>query len=193
MLRRFYDRMIAMSASPHALWVLAFVAFAESSVFPIPPDVMLVPMTVARPKSAYLYAAICTIASVLGGLAGYAIGSMLFDTVGQWLVRVYGMHDGMEEFRAMYAHWGAWIILLKGITPIPYKLVTITAGFAGFDLLTFTILSLITRGLRFFVLAGLLHRFGVPIRRFMEAHLGLVTAALAVFVIGGFVVVRYLV
>jgi membrane protein YqaA with SNARE-associated domain len=193
MLRRFYDQMIAMSASPHALWVLAFVAFAESSVFPIPPDVMLVPMTVARPRSAYLYAAVCTIASVLGGLAGYAIGALLFDTVGQWLVALYGMEKGMAEFRAMYAHWGAWIILLKGLTPIPLKLVTITSGFAGYDLVSFIFLSLLTRGLRFFVLAGILNRYGVPIRRFMEAHLGLVTAGLAIVVVGGFVVVRYLI
>ena len=192
MLRRLYDSTIALAETPHAAWALALVAFAESSVFPIPPDVMLVPMALARPERAWSYAGLCTIASVVGGLAGYAIGALLYDSLGRWLVQIYGLGEGMNQFRDGYARYGAWIILLKGLTPIPYKLVTITSGFAGYDLLSFTILSILTRGARFFVLAGILNRYGQPIRRTLEAHLGLFAALLAATVIGGFAVVRFL-
>lgn len=191
MFRRFYDWVISLSAKPHAVWVLGIVSFLESSIFPIPPDVLLLPMALARPERALFYAGVCTITSVLGGLLGYAIGALLYDSVGQWLITAYGYGDNVEAFRHAYAQYGEWIILLKGITPIPYKLVTITSGFAGYDLLWFTVLSLITRGARFFILAGLLHRFGDPARKLMEEHFGLVMTGLAVCVVGGFVAVRY--
>lgn len=191
MLRRLYDWTIRLSASPNAHWALAIVAFAESSFFPVPPDVMLVPMAVARPEKAWFYATVCTIASVLGALLGYAIGALLFDTLGQWIIGLYGYADGVEEFRALYAEWGAWIILIKGMTPIPYKVVTIASGFAGYSLFWFVVLSVITRGARFFIVAGILHHFGEPLKAFMEKHLTLVAVGFTALIVGGFVAARY--
>ena len=190
MLRRLYDWVLALSAKPSAPYALGAVSFTESSFFPVPPDVMMVPMALARPDKAYLYAAICTVTSVVGGLLGYAIGALLYDSVGQWLFRLYGLDAGAEAFRAAYAQYGHWIILLKGLTPIPYKLVTITSGFAGYDLFWFTLLSLITRGARFFILAFLLGRYGPAIRQVLDRHLGLVAGILAVVVVGGFVLLK---
>ena len=135
MLQRLYDKVIALSESPKALPTLAAVSFAESSFFPIPPDVVLVPMALAQPHKARLYALVCTVSSVLGGMLGYAIGAFLFDTVGHWLISAYGYGEGIDAFRAAYAKWGAWIILIKGMTPIPYKIVTIASGFAGYNFL----------------------------------------------------------
>jgi membrane protein YqaA with SNARE-associated domain len=173
MLRKIYDWCIDAAHKPYALWILAVVSFAESSFFPIPPDVMLIPMSLARPQRAWLYAALCTATSVVGGVVGYAIGAMLYDSVGQWLIHLYGYGDKMDSFRAGYAEWGAWIILLKGLTPIPYKLVTITSGFAGYDLWLFVLFSIIARGGRFFVVAIVLNRWGVVIREQIEKRLGL--------------------
>jgi membrane protein YqaA with SNARE-associated domain len=193
MLRRFYDWMIAVSSSPRATWAMGAVAFAESSFFPFPPDVMLVPMSVARPDKAWTYAAICTLASVVGGIFGYLIGALLYDSVGKWLIDAYGYGEGVEHFRALYAEWGAWIILIKGLTPIPYKIVTITSGFAGYNLFWFVVLSLLTRAARFFILAGVLNYFGVPLRNFLERNLGLVTTVFLIILVGGVVVTRYLI
>ena len=151
MLRRIYDWCIDAAHKPYALWIMAGVAFAESSFFPVPPDVMLIPMALARPARAWLYALVCTAASVLGGILGYAIGALLYDSLGQWLINLYGLGDKVEAFRAGYAEYGAWIILLKGLTPIPYKLVTITSGFANFNIWLFIVLSVIARGGRFFL------------------------------------------
>lgn len=185
MLRKLYDWIIAYSAKPSAPWALALVAFAESSVFPVPPDVLQVPMTLARPDRAWRYALIATIASVLGGLVGYAIGALLYDSVGKFLIDLYGYGSKVDQFRAAYAHYGHWVILLKGLTPIPFKLVTITSGFADYNLFWFVVLSVITRGARFFLLAALLHYFGPSAREFIEKRLGLVTLGfLGVLVIG---------
>ena len=153
MLRRIYDWCIDAADKPHALWILGAVAFAESSFFPIPPDIMLLPMSLARPARAWLFAALCTIASVAGGVLGYAIGALLYDSVGQWLINLYHLGDKVEAFRASYAEWGSVIILLKGLTPIPYKLVTITSGFAGYNIWLFILCSIIARGGRFFFVA----------------------------------------
>ena len=191
MLRKLYDKVIALSESRHALHTLAAVSFAESSFFPIPPDVILVPMALAQPHKARLYALVCTIASVLGGLVGYAIGALLFDTVGKWLISAYGYGDGIEAFRAAYAKWGAWIILIKGMTPIPFKIVTIASGFAGYNLLAFFVLSIITRGARFFLEAELLRHFGEPIRGFVEKRLTLVTTGFLAAIVGGFLIAKY--
>jgi membrane protein YqaA with SNARE-associated domain len=191
MLRKLYDKVIALSESRHALPALAAVSFAESSFFPIPPDVILVPMALAQPHKARLYALVCTIASVLGGLVGYAIGALLFDTVGKWLISAYGYGDGIEAFRAAYAKWGAWIILIKGMTPIPFKIVTIASGFAGYNLLAFFVLSIITRGARFFLEAELLRHFGEPIRGFVEKRLTLVTTGFLAAIVGGFLIAKY--
>ncbi|WP_439496319.1 YqaA family protein [Bosea sp. (in: a-proteobacteria)] len=192
MFRRLYDWTMALSASPRAPYALGAVSFAESSFFPIPPDVMLVPMALARPNRAWFYAAICTLTSVVGGLLGYAIGALLYDSVGRWIIQFYGHGDGVEAFRAAYAQYGHWIILLKGVTPIPYKLVTITSGFAGYDLFWFVLLSLITRGARFYLVAGLLRQFGGPIRRILDEHFAAAMIVVLVGIVGGFFAFKYL-
>jgi membrane protein YqaA with SNARE-associated domain len=188
MLRRIYDWCIDAAHKPYALWIMAAVAFAESSFFPVPPDVMLIPMSLARPGRAWLYAAVCTVASVLGGILGYAIGALLYDSIGHWLITIYGLGDKVETFRAGYAEYGAWIILLKGLTPIPYKLVTITSGFANFNIWLFVALSVIARGGRFFVVAILLNRYGEWIRVRIERHLGLWVSLGAAVLVAGFIV-----
>lgn len=189
MLRRIYDWCIAAADKPYALWLMAMVSFAESSFFPIPPDVMLVPMSLARPNKAWFYAVVCTVTSVAGGVVGYAIGALLYDSVGLWLISLYGYGDKVEAFRASYAQYGAWIILLKGLTPIPYKIVTITSGFAGYDVWLFILFSFIARGGRFFVVAILLNRYGAVIREQLEKRLGMWVAIGAVLLIAGFVIV----
>jgi membrane protein YqaA with SNARE-associated domain len=191
MLRRLYDWTLSLASRPGALWALALVAFAESSFFPIPPDAMVVPMVLARPDRVWRIAAVATLASVIGGLLGYAIGALLYDSLGTWLFNLYGLEKGAEAFREAYARYGAWIILIKGLTPIPYKLVTIASGFAGYDLFWFTLLSLLTRGVRFFVLAGLVARFGPTIEGVLDRHLNVAAAGFAAFVVLGFVVFRY--
>jgi membrane protein YqaA with SNARE-associated domain len=192
MFKRLYDWTIGMAESPRAPQALAAVSFAESSFFPVPPDVMLVPMTMAQPRKAWTYAAICTVASVVGGIVGYLIGALLYDTVGAWLIRLYGYGDKMDAFRTLYQQHGHWIILIKGFTPIPFKLITIASGLAGYDFLMFVLLSLITRGARFFLVAGVMNRFGGPIRRFVETHLTLVGIVTVIAIVGGFVVAKYL-
>lgn len=192
MFRRLYDWTLALSASPHAPLALGAVSFAESSFFPIPPDVVLLPMALARPHKAYHYALICTVTSVLGGLLGYAIGALLYDTLGVWLVGLYGYGQKIEAFRALYQEHGHWIILIKGLTPIPYKIVTIASGIAEYNLFWFVILSTLTRGVRFFLIAALIHRHGVKIGGFIEKRLGLLLGLVAVGVVGGFVLVKYL-
>jgi len=188
MLRRIYDWCIDAAHKPYALWIMAAVAFAESSFFPVPSDVMLIPMSLARPARAWLYATICTAASVLGGVLGYAIGALLYDSLGQWLIQLYGLGDKVEAFRTGYAEYGAWIILLKGLTPTPYKLVTITSGFANFNIWLFVVLSVIARGGRFFVVAILLNRYGDWIRVRIEKHLGLWVSLGAGVLVAGFIV-----
>ena len=189
MLRRFYDWCIAAADKPYAAWLMGAMAFAESSVFPIPPDTMLIPMALARPQRAWAFATLCTVSSVAGGLLGYGIGAYLYDSVGQWLIHLYGYGDKVELFRETYRQYGAWIILLKGLTPIPYKLVTISSGFVGYNFLLFVVLSVITRGARFFVLAFLLHRYGAQAREIIEKRLGLWTAIGAGAIVLGFIIV----
>ncbi|MBN8961721.1 MAG: DedA family protein [Rhizobiales bacterium] len=188
MLKRLYDWFIAAADKPSALWIMGAVSFAESSFFPIPPDVMLVPMSLARPQRAWLYAIVCTLTSVAGGIVGYAIGAGLYDSVGLWLMHLYGLTDKVEAFRASYAEWGAWIIIGKGLTPIPYKLVTITSGFAGYNVWLFILCSLIARGGRFFIVAVLLNRYGDVIRAEIERRLGFWVAVGAVVLVLGFVI-----
>ena len=192
MLRRLYDWCIAAAGKRRAAWILGTVSFAESSFFPIPPDVMLIPMALARPDKAYYYATVCTLTSVAGGVLGYTIGAVLYDSVGQWLISLYGYGDKVEAFREAYARWGTWIILLKGLTPIPYKIVTITSGFAGYNLLLFILLSFVARGIRFYALAFLLSRYGPQARAIIEERLGLWTTLGAIVVIAGIVAAVYL-
>ncbi len=190
-MRNMYDWVMRHAAGPHAFWFLGAIAFAESSFFPIPPDVMLVPMVLADRRRAFLLAGWCTLMSVVGGILGYAIGALLYDSVGHWLISVYGYGDKLQEFRQLYAQWGAWIILIKGLTPIPYKLVTIASGFAGYNFPLFVLLSAITRGARFAIVAALLYWFGEPVREFIEKRLELVMLGLLVVIVGGFVIARY--
>jgi membrane protein YqaA with SNARE-associated domain len=171
---------------------MALISFAESSFLPLPPDFLLVPMTLAQPRRAWLIATVCTVTSVLGGYVGYAIGYFVFDALGRPLFEFYHMMDKYEEFKAAFAQWGAWIIIIKGLTPIPFKLVTIASGAAQFNLWTFTLASIVCRGLRFFVLAALLWRYGEPIRDFIERRLMLVTSVIAAALVGGVLVLRYL-
>jgi membrane protein YqaA with SNARE-associated domain len=190
MLRRIYDRTIALAGSPRAPLWLALVSFAESSCFPVPPDALLVPMVLARPERAWRLAAICTAASVVGGAAGYAIGFWLFDRLARPVLDFYGYGDRYAAFQALYQHWGLWVILIKGLTPIPYKIVTIASGAAHFDFAVFMAASLATRGARFFLLAAILRRWGAPVRDFIERRLTLVTTGVAVGVVGGFLLLR---
>ena len=188
MLRRLYDWCIVSADKPYAIWLLGIVSFAESSFFPVPPDVMLIPMSLARPQKAWFYALVCTVTSVLGGVLGYAIGALLYDSVGGWIIQLYGYGEKVEQFRAAYAEYGAWIILLKGFTPIPYKLVTITSGFAAYSLPLFILFSVITRGARFYLLAFLLNRYGPSARAIIEERLGFWVTIGALGLIGGFIV-----
>lgn len=184
---------MSLAGHPHAFLALGLVSFSESAFFPIPPDALLVPMVLANRDAAYKLAGWCTLTSVLGGVVGYGIGMLLYDSVGTWLISLYGYGNQMDTFRAAYAEWGAWLILIKGLTPIPYKLVTIASGFAGYNFLLFVVLSIITRGARFYIEAWLLRRYGEPIRQFIEHRLELVTTVFAVVLIGGFLAVRYLI
>ena len=186
MFKGLYRWTLSLAESPRAPWALAGVSFAESSFFPVPPDVILVPMALAKPQAAWRYAAICTVASVLGGIVGYLIGALLFDTVGPWLIGIYGLGGKMEDARRLYDQYGAWFILIKGVTPIPYKLVTIVSGLLHYNFALFVILSLITRGARFFLLAALLNRFGDQARALLDRHFGLFMVVIVVFIVLGF-------
>lgn len=192
MLRRLYDATLRLAEGPYALPALAAVAFVESSVFPIPPHVMIVPMVIAAPHRAWLIAGVCTLASVLGGVLGYWIGAELFQTVGQPVLDFYGKAEKFSDFQARFNEYGAWAVLMAGITPFPYKVITITSGATGLSFSVFVIASLMARAFIFFLLAGLLWKFGPPIRDFVEKRFGLVTTAFFVLLVGGFALVRLL-
>jgi membrane protein YqaA with SNARE-associated domain len=185
MLRRLYDWCIDAAGKPHATWLMGAVSFAESSIFPIPPDTMLIPMSLARPDKAWYFATVCTATSVAGGLLGYYIGAALYDSLGQWLIHIYGLAGKVDAFREAYGRYGGWIILIKGVTPIPYKLVTIVSGFAHFNLFLFVLCSIVARGMRFFLTAFLLNRYGPRARVIIEERLGFwFTVSVAVLLIG---------
>ena len=186
MFKGLYHWTLSLAESPRAPWALAGVSFAESSFFPVPPDVFLVTMALAKPQAAWRYAAICTVASVLGGIVGYLIGALLFDTIGQWLIGIYGLGGKMEDARRLYDQYGAWFILIKGVTPIPYKLVTIASGLFHYNFALFVGLSLITRGARFFLLAMLLNRFGDQARAFLDRYFGVFMVVIVLFIVVGF-------
>ncbi len=171
---------------------MAGVSFAESSFFPIPPDVMLVPIVLANRDRAYWIATVCTIASVLGGILGYAIGAFLWDSVGHWLAQLYHLESKMEDLRGLYAEWGSLVILIKGLTPIPFKLVTIASGVFSFNFPLFVLLATVTRAFRFFLIAFLLKRFGEPVQAFIERRLNLIGWAVLIALIGGFAAVALL-
>jgi len=193
MIRGLYDWTMRLAAHHNADRVLAFVSFIESSVFPIPPDVLLIPMVLARRARAFILALNCTVSSVLGGMLGYAIGYFLFEAIGLPILELYGYADRFGDFQARYNEWGAWIVFIAGITPFPYKVITIASGVAGLDLLVFIVASVLARGLRFFIVAGLLWAFGEPIRAFIERYLPWLFTLFVVSLLGGFVIVRYVI
>jgi membrane protein YqaA with SNARE-associated domain len=192
MLRKLYNWCVGAAGKPYATWLLGIVSFVESSFFPIPPDAMLIPMALARPDRAYTYATVCTLTSVAGGVLGYIIGAALYDSVGQWLISLYGYGEKVEAFRESYRQYGAWIILLKGLTPIPYKIVTITSGLAGYPVVPFILLSIVARGMRFYLVAILIHRYGERARTVIEKHLEFWATIAAIVVVAGIVAALYL-
>jgi membrane protein YqaA with SNARE-associated domain len=192
MIRRLYNWTLSLAHSPYALWALAFVAFIESSVFPIPPDLLMIPMIIASPRRAFVIAGVATVASVLGGVLGYGIGMFAFDSLGQPILQALGKAHSMEEFSTRFNDMGFWAVLVAGITPFPYKVITIMSGWTAMPLGTFIATSILARALRFFIIAALLWKFGAPIRTFIEKRLGLMFTAFCIVLVGGFVLVRYL-
>ena len=192
MFRALYDWTLRLANHRHAVRSLAIVSFCESSFFPIPPDVVLVPVVLQNRDKAYRIAAICTLASVLGGAVGYGIGYFLYESLGQWLIRVYGMGDKLADYQRFYAEWGAAIILAKGLTPIPFKLVTIASGLAKFNFALFMLTAAITRAVRFFLIAFLLKKYGAPVQEFIEKRLNLIGILFLVALFGGFAAVSLL-
>jgi membrane protein YqaA with SNARE-associated domain len=192
MLRRLYDRTLALSEHPHAIWWLFLVAFVESSVFPIPPDVMLIPMILAARARAWRIVAVCTLGSVLGGLAGYAIGYFFYESVGAHIVAFYGYDEKFAAFRESYNAHGGWIVAGAGLTPFPYKVITIASGVFALDPVIFTVASVLSRGLRFLVEGALLWKFGAPIRRFIEQRLEILSIVFFVMLGGGFLLLKLL-
>jgi membrane protein YqaA with SNARE-associated domain len=193
MLRALYDRTMRIAGHRNAMGGLAAVSFVESSVFPIPPDVLIIPMVIADRAKAWRIALVCTVASVLGGLLGYAIGYFLYDTLGQAILAFYGYTEKFEDFRQFYADWGFWFVMAAGFTPFPYKVITITSGVLALNPLVFLVASVVSRGARFYIVSGLLWYFGPPIKAFIEKHLGWLMVLFFVLLLGGFVAIKYVV
>ncbi|MDD8024705.1 MAG: DedA family protein [Paracoccaceae bacterium] len=192
MIQRLYTWTMGMAAHRHAMWALAAVAFIESSVFPIPPDVLMIPMILAARHRAFQIAAVATLASVLGGCLGYAIGFGFMDTIGQPILEFYGKADQFDQLAARFNEYGGWAVLVAGVTPFPYKVITIFSGATHLPLPLFMGVSVLARALRFFIVAGLLWQFGAPIKAFIERWLGPLFTAFVVLLIGGFYALRYL-
>lgn len=190
MLRSLYDWTMRLSAKPKAAYALGAVSFAESSFFPIPPDALLIPMVIAERRRAWSLAFICTVTSVVGAVLGYVIGAFLFEELAEPLLAFYGYGDKFSEFAQTYNEWGAWIVLMAGLTPFPFKVVTVASGATGLDPLVFILSSLVARGIRFYAVAALLYRFGPPVRAFIEKRLGVVFTLGIVALLGGFLALR---
>ena len=185
-IRSLYDWTLRQAEGPYATYVLFAIAFAESSFFPIPPDVILLPMALAAREKAWRYAMICTVGSVLGGLLGYAIGAWLYESLGQWIINTYHMQEAFQRFHDEFNEWGVYVILAKGLTPIPFKLVTIASGVAALPLVPFFLACIVTRAMRFYLVAGLVRKFGEPIRTFVEKYLNWVALGVLVLIVFGF-------
>jgi membrane protein YqaA with SNARE-associated domain len=192
MIRSLYDWTLGLARHPQALWALALVSFVESSFFPIPPDILMIPMILAAPSRAFLIASVALVASVLGGVAGYGIGMFAFEQLGRPILESLGKAEAMAEFSTRFNDMGFWAVLTAGVTPFPYKVITIMSGWTGMSLGTFVVTSILARGLRFFVVAGLLWKFGPPIRDFIERRLGLMFTLAVLLLLGGFAAVRFL-
>ena len=192
MIRGLYNWTMRLADHPRALWALAIVAFVESSVFPIPPDVIMIPMILKRPDRAWIIAGVALVASVIGGMLGYAIGALAYEQIGQPVLAAMGKGEAMESFNTRFNDFGFWAVLTAGVTPFPYKVITIMSGWTGMPLVTFFATSILARGLRFFIVAALLWKFGAPIRDFIERRLGLMFVLFVLCLLGGFYVVRLL-
>jgi len=192
MIRSLYDWTLRMAEHRHALWVLACVSFIESSVFPIPPDVLMIPMILARPSRAWLIAGIALVSSVLGGMLGYAIGAFAYQEIGQPILAALGKGEAMEAFSTRFNDFGFWAVLTAGVTPFPYKVITIMSGWTAMPVGTFIATSILARGIRFFLVAALLWKFGAPVRDFIERRLGLMTILFILLLFGGFYATRFL-
>ncbi|MEF2070565.1 YqaA family protein [Consotaella aegiceratis] len=192
MLRRLYDWVMSLAATRHAEWALGAIAFIESSVFPVPPDALLIPMVLANRAKWIRIGLISTVGSVVGAYLGYLIGAAFFELVGQPILELYGKAEAFNELTTWYNAWGGWAVLFAALTPFPYKVITIFSGVTGLDLIVFTVVSIVGRGIRFFLVAWLLSRFGAPIQSFIERNLGLLFTLFMALLIGGFVAVRYL-
>ena len=190
MIKAVYNWTIKLSATRYALWALAIVAFAESSFFPIPPDILLIPLIIAKPKNAYLIAFIAMVASVFGGGLGYYIGLKLYETVGIIIINFYHAQQLFLDFQTQFNKYGAAAVLFAGVTPFPYKIITISSGIAGMSFYKFVIFSIIARGARFFIIAILLRLYGEPIRNFIERHLNLLFIAFMVLLVLGFLLIK---
>lgn len=192
MLRRLYDWVMSLAATRHAERALGAIAFIESSVFPIPPDVLIIPMVIAERRKWFRIGLVATVGSVLGAFLGYAIGALFFDVLGEPILAFYGKADAFAEMTAKYNEWGGWAVLFAALTPFPYKVLTIFSGVTGLNLVVFTLVSIIGRGARFFLIAFLLNRYGAPIQGFIERNLGLLFTVFMILLIGGFAAIRYL-
>ncbi len=192
LVRATYDWMLDLAARPNAMVFLAIVAFAESSFFPIPPDIMIIPMVLAMPQKAWRIAGVATVASVVGGYFGYSIGIFFFDLIAKPILSFYGYMQQFDVFKDYYHEWGAWIVFGAGITPFPYKVITIASGVVHLDLITFTVASVIARGMRFYLVAWLLKKYGEPMKEFIEKNLGMLSVLFLVLLIGGFVAIKYI-
>ncbi|MCP5381365.1 MAG: DedA family protein [Kordiimonadaceae bacterium] len=192
MLRNLYDRVMMLADHPRALWILALMSFAESSFFPIPPDVLVIPMVIAAPTRAWRIAFVCSVSSLLGGIFGYIIGAYFFDLIGQPIVDFYHLQSQFERFRTLYNDYGAIIVAVAGFSPIPYKVFTIASGVTHLDMTTFIIASAVSRSARFFLVAALLWKYGTPIRGFIENHLAKLTLLFSILLVGMFVLLKYI-
>ncbi len=192
MIKRLYDWTMGLAAHPKALWALAFIAFIEASVFPIPPDVLMIPLILAQPKRAWLIATVALVASILGGLLGYAIGAFFYDSIGAPILETLGKGHAMEEFNGRFNDYSFWAVLIAGVTPFPFKVITILSGWTSMPIGIFVTTAIIARALRFYIVAALLWKFGAPIRDFIEKRLGLVFTLFVILLLGGFFLVKYI-
>jgi membrane protein YqaA with SNARE-associated domain len=192
MIRGLYDWTMSLAAHPKALWALAIIAFVEASIFPIPPDVLMIPLILAQPKRAWLIATVALIASVAGGLLGYAIGAFFYESIGAPILESLGKGDAVLEFNDRFNDFGFWAVLVAGITPFPFKVITILSGWTAMPIGVFITTAIIARALRFYIVAALLWKFGTPIRDFIERRLGLVFVAFIILLLGGFFLVKYI-
>ncbi|MGI9350154.1 MAG: YqaA family protein [Rhizobiaceae bacterium] len=191
MIRKLYDWVFELARHKRATWALSGVSFVESSIFPIPPDVLLIPMVLAKRHKWIFYAVVCTLSSVVGAFLGYFIGAFLYETLGEPILKFYGKADSFDRVSEWYNTWGGWGVLFAAVTPFPYKVLTIFSGATGLNLLVFAVVSVIGRGLRFFLVSALLYKFGEPVREFIEKRLGLMFTLGMVLLIGGFVAVKF--